>query len=121
MIAWHPWFRYVGGALAAAAVVAAVFGYGYLKGSHSKEIEIRDEMNAALTKQREVIEAMHARQITAITNKHRGESEARRIKTIARPSRTLCDAGDDWLHAIQNSVRAANYTTGAAGAAAPAD
>ncbi|GAB5451817.1 MAG: hypothetical protein Hals2KO_21450 [Halioglobus sp.] len=101
--------KYVLAAIALALTLTAVFGWGYTKGSHSKELELLEKHNKALAEQG----AQHARAIQA---KARGEREAEKIRTTARPAGPDCDAGE-WMHTIQSSVRGANRASSASASA----
>lgn len=104
------WFPFA--LLGIPAVVGVVFGWGYLKGSHNAEMAAQERLNKALAIQAEMLKQAHSRQIAALEAKSRREREARRIDDIPRPDIELCDAGGEWLHAVQDAVRMSNGAAG---------
>lgn len=105
------WFRYVAIGLALTAALTYAHGSIYSKGYNAAEDKWKvrmEEMRATM------IQNYMDRQnqfILALQSKDRREREANRIKDIPRPDRDLCNAGNDWLHAIQDGVRGANAAT----------
>ena len=95
------------------AVVVVVFGWGYMKGSATAETKMLKKMNQALVEQAAQLQAAHTRQLAALQAKVRREAEAERIDDIPRPAGDLCDAGDEWLRAVQDGVRMSNSAAGA--------
>lgn len=95
------------------AFVTIVFGWGYLTGSHDTELDMAEKMNKALALQAEELRQAHSRQIAALEAKTRREREASKIDDIPRPAGELCDAGGEWLHAIQDGIRMSNSAAGA--------
>lgn len=105
------WFPYA--LVGIPVVVGVVFGWGYMKGSHSAEMAAQERLNKALALQAEELKQAHSRQIAALQAKNRRERDAQRIDEIPRPDIALCDAGDEWLHAVQDAVRVSNGAAGA--------
>ena len=105
------WFPYA--LIGIPVVVAVVFGWGYMKGSHSAEMAAQERLNKALALQAEELKQAHSRQIAALQAKNRRERDAQRIDEIPRPDIELCDAGGEWLHAVQDAVRVSNGAAGA--------
>ena len=105
------WFPYA--LIGIPVVVAVVFGWGYMKGSHSAEMAAQERLNKALALQAEELKQAHSRQIAALQAKNRRERDAQRIDDIPRPDIELCDAGGEWLHAVQDAVRVSNGAAGA--------
>lgn len=99
-------------ALGVVVLLASVSGYSYWKGYERRDVEAEAELAQALRAERELLLEAHNRQLAALKSKVRGEDEARRIREAPRPDYPLCDAGADWLHHIQGSVRGANLAAG---------
>lgn len=94
--------------LGVVALAITVYGFGFLKGSHSAEVRLQKELNQALNEQAKHLRAMHRQQITALEAKSRREQVARQINALPRPAGPLCDAGGEWLQSISDGLRSAN-------------
>lgn len=99
-------------AIAASAVVGAVSLWSYSKGYGRAEDKYKALQVSALEAQAKELEKAHARQIAAIQTKNRGSDAAKDIRNAPRPAGVECDAGNEWLQHLQNSVRIANDTAG---------
>lgn len=96
--------------LAAVAFIAVALGFIYTKGYNSAEAKCAERIEQIRA---EILQNTLRRQngyIMALQNQNRREREASQIDDIPRPNIGLCDAGDVWLHSIQDSVRIANHT-----------
>lgn len=105
------WFPYA--LIGIPAVVAALFGWGYLKGYNTAEASVQARIDSALLRQREEMIALQAKDLATVVRAEIHKSEVnRRVDEIQRPTVSTGDLGPDWLRAYTDGVRAANAGPG---------
>jgi uncharacterized protein HemX len=99
--------RYWGALALALSLAVGVFGWGYMKGSHAQELKSATKEKAALRAQAKQLKKSYSKQLAALQTKASREAQIERhFSEIQIPTYDTCDAGPDWLRAIQDSLRA---------------